>query len=158
MRRRAITVTDSGPPLTAADLVVCAARIGRPIPPAYRRFLRRHNGGHPDPADFCFAGSADDGGSVAAFLGVNAVASLDLAGYQHTYRDRIPPTMFPIARDPGGNLILLVSGGPDTGAVYFGDHEAEAAAGAPPLRRPNADCRQFCRLPARLGQPLVKPV
>lgn len=95
---------------------------------------------------------------MAAFLGVDAAASLDLAGYLHTYRDRIPPTMFPSAHDPGGKLILRATVGPDTGAVYFGDHEAEAAAGAPPLRRPNADCRQFCRLPARLGQPLVKPV
>ncbi len=137
----------SGPPLTAADLQAVEARIGRPIPPAYRAFLLQHNGGYPDLADFCFADSTGDGGSVAAFLGVNVPAPMDLEHYLHVYRDRIPPTMFPIAHDPGGNLILLATAGPDNGAVYFWDHEAEAEEGDPPtavnLTRIAADFAAF---------------
>ena len=33
----------------------------------------------------------------------------------------------PIARDPGGNQILLAFAGPNEGKVYFWDHEEEPA-------------------------------
>lgn len=127
-----MTITHAGSPQTATDLAACAAGIARPIPPAYRAFLLQHNGGHPDPADFRFADSTGDGGSVAAFLGVNAPDFMDLEHHLHVYRNRIPPTLFPIARDPGGNLIPLATAGPDHGTVYFWDHEAEAEEGDPP--------------------------
>ncbi len=122
-------ITHSGDSQSEADLKAIAAKIGRPIPLAYHKFLLDHNGGHPDPADFHFADNKDDGGSIAAFFGVNVSGAMDLEASLRTYAERISAHMFPIAHDPGGNLILLAASGKDKGKVYFWDHEEEAEEG-----------------------------
>ena len=75
-------------------------------------------------------------GAVKAFLGFNTPEeTLNLDYALETFRDRIPARMFPIARDPGGSLILLAKSGPDACKVYFWDHEREADDGEPPTGR-----------------------
>jgi hypothetical protein len=126
-------------PLTETDLVAVENRIGRPIPASYRAFLLRHNGGRPEqPSDFSMRDPAtgrDQIGTVDRFLGVNADEFFNLEDYLKTYADRIPPNFFPIAYDPGGNLIVIATEGDIAGAIYFWDHEFEADEGQPPTDR-----------------------
>lgn len=74
-------------------------------------------------------------GTVDRFLGVNAPEFFNLEHYLKVYQDRIPPDQFPIAYDPGGNLIVISTSGPETGSIYFWDHELEAEDGQPPTRK-----------------------
>jgi hypothetical protein len=48
------------------------------------------------------------------------------------YQDRVPNTLLPVARDPGGNLLCLQLSEQDYGKVYFWDHEDEVAEGETP--------------------------
>jgi hypothetical protein len=43
----------------------------------------------------------------------------------YTEANRVPVNTLPIAVDPGGNLVLIAVSGPETGKVYFWDHEVE---------------------------------
>jgi len=127
-----VEITQSGDPQSEEDIKAVEAKISRAVPATYRKFLLDHNGGHPEPADFHFADSKEDGGIVAAFFGVNVSGAMNLEDTLRTYADRIPTRMFPIAHDPGGNLILLVVSGKDKNKIYFWDHEEEAEEGEPP--------------------------
>lgn len=128
-------MSDSGAPLTEEQISAYEARLGRPLPQDYRNFLLQHNGGYPDPSDFEMQSpfkSDGDFGTVDWFLGIDvSEPTLGLEYVLQTFADRIPPRLFPIARDPGGNLICLSSGGEDLGTVYFWDHERESEEGAP---------------------------
>ena len=42
-----------------------------------------------------------------------------------TFQGRLPKGFFPIARDPGGNLIGLLTQGKHKGKIAFWDHEQE---------------------------------
>jgi len=50
----------------------------------------------------------------------------NLEKYLVTYSERIPKNLFPIAHDPGGNLIVIGLSGTEQNKVYFWDHEREA--------------------------------
>ena len=54
-----------------------------------------------------------------------AVLNGNLRTYLRTYEGRLPPELFPVAYDPGGNLIAVSTGGENAGKVYFWDHEME---------------------------------
>lgn len=124
--------------VSEADLVAVEGRIGRAIPAPYRAFLLKHNGGQPEqPFDFSMRDNSgrDQVGTVDTFLGINAKEFFNLESYLKTYEDRIPSNFFPIANDPGGNLIVMATEGEKEGAVYFWDHEFEADEGQPPTDR-----------------------
>jgi hypothetical protein len=122
--------------LTNRKIDQAERHLGRPIPPAYRQFLLKYNGGHPDPSDFRMAGGRKGTtqiGTVKSFLGINVPEeTLNLDYVLETFRDRLPARLFPVARDPGGNLIGISTEGADAGKVYFWDHEREAEEGEPP--------------------------
>ena len=131
-----VTISKSDPALTGAELDRFEQSHRQQIPGVYRKFLLEHNGGQPDPCEFRMrSGSTDseEAGAVKRFFGINATErTLDLAYALETFKDRIPAFLFPIARDPGGNLIGIATEGPDQGHVLFWDHEREADEGQPP--------------------------
>ncbi|MBN9565604.1 MAG: SMI1/KNR4 family protein [Alphaproteobacteria bacterium] len=96
------------------------------LPSSYRDFLLRYNGGIPVNDTFYFKKDPSSGSIVQLFLGVTPEKHANLLGHLRTYQGRILDTMFPIAYDPSGNLILLVVKGPDREKVFFWDHELEA--------------------------------
>lgn len=116
-----------------ATLDAVQARIGRPIPAAYRRFLLEHNGGWPEPGDFSitWANGRQEQISVEWFLPVNTQEVIDLEATLKVYRDRVPEALFPIAR-AGGGLVCVTVAGEQQGQVFFWDHEEEAEEGEPP--------------------------
>lgn len=129
----AVEIRDAGPRVTPGDLDAFEASLGRRIPSPYRHFLMESNGGKPKPSEFQY--QTPDGryseGMVRGFFGVHEGEHYNLRRYVKLYRERIPPDMFPIANDPGGNLMLMGTSGPREGKIYFWNHELEADDGSP---------------------------
>ncbi|MBZ2401119.1 SMI1/KNR4 family protein [Erwinia amylovora] len=120
-------IHDSKGVVSEQELVKLENLLGINLPKDYRGFLKKHNGGYPEPDGFDFA-SGDDGSSVDKFFGISDSKTESIFEYYSTYKDRIPGNYFPVAKDPGGSLIL-VEIGRDTSSVYFWDHESEAEDG-----------------------------
>ena len=99
------------------------------LPSSYRSFLLKYNGGVPINDTFYFKNDLARGSLVQLFLGVTSEKHANLLKHLQTYRGRIPDTMFPIAYDPSGNLILLAVKGSDREKVFFWDHENEVESG-----------------------------
>jgi len=97
---------------------------GIQLPSQYRKFLTKYNGGYPIPDGFLLKDKSD-GSSVDRFLGIDVGENSNLEKYLNTYKNRIPTTLFPIAHDPGGNLILIGVTQDALGKIYFWDHERE---------------------------------
>ena len=88
------------------------------------------NGGRPAAPRFKFKGRTR-GSSVDRFLGIHNKEHNNLLDYLETYKGRIPRNLFPIAHDPGDNLIGLSVDGADKGSIYFWDHDREGNDGSP---------------------------
>jgi SMI1-KNR4 cell-wall len=103
------------------------SQFGGRFPDDYRLFLSTTNGGRPDPSALTFrAGDSISDCSVRYFLTLDKKEKrYSLHQFLSTYGDRIPKGLVPIACDSFGNLLLLDVGGPNSGAVYFWDHENE---------------------------------
>lgn len=130
-----VSIANSGPQLTESELEQFEKTHGREIPIAYRKFLLKYNGGQPNLSGFRMNSGVeqDQTGSVKRFLGINMPErTLDVGYALETFRDRIPSYLFPVARDPGGNLIGIVVEGEAEGQVLFWDHEREADEGEAP--------------------------
>jgi len=106
-----LSIHNAYPPITPSALDAVEHRIGRPIPAAYRRFLLEHNGGWPEPGDFCitWADERQEQISVEWFLPVDTQDAIDLEATLKVYQDRIPETLFPVARAGGGGLVWPIS-------------------------------------------------
>lgn len=76
------------------------------------------------PDSFKFKGKTR-GSSVDWFLGTDETESNNLIEYLKIYKHRIPHNFFPIASDPGDNLICISVDGSDRGKIYFWDYEQE---------------------------------
>jgi hypothetical protein len=87
--------------------------------------LAENNGGYPYPDGFCIK-AIDDESTVDRFLVLDVGPNSNLDNYVRVYKDRIPKELFPIAHDPGGNLVCIGISGEHLGRIYFWDHEYEA--------------------------------
>lgn len=123
-------IHDSKGTVSEQQLMNLERELGMEIPVEYRKFLRDYNGGYPQPDGFDFA-DGSDGSSIDRFLGISDSKNEDIIEYFNNYKSRIPDGYFPIAKDPGGNLILVKEDSPGS-EVYFWDHENEAEDGASP--------------------------
>jgi len=128
-----LSIHNAYPPITPSALDAVERRIGRPIPAAYRRFLLVHNGVWPEPSDFCitWADERKEQISVEWFLPVDTQDAIDLESTLKVYQDRIPETLFPVAR-AGGGLVCIAAIGEEHGRVFFWDNEEEAEEGTEP--------------------------
>jgi hypothetical protein len=105
---------------------VFESKIGYKLPVQYSKFLEKYNGGYPEPDGFLFEDKSD-GSSIDRFLILGSdEKNNNLERYFEQYRSRIPEGLLPIARDPGGNLILIGLIAEAEGGIYFWDHETEA--------------------------------
>ncbi|MGP3591072.1 SMI1/KNR4 family protein [Vagococcus sp. WN89Y] len=100
------------------------------LPSDYREFLKKHNGGYPQPDSFDFD-DGNDGSSVDKFLEVGDSKNESIVEYYNDYKARIPKNFFPVAKDAGGNLILIEINDAGSG-VYYWDHENETDDGDTP--------------------------
>ena len=125
-------ISGQGPKLTAAQIDAASKRLPRPIPPPFRSFLVSHNGGHPTPSGFTIPGRTGSmkWADVRSFLGIGVPEETEELGYVlKTFEGRIPDGFFPVARDAGGNLILVGTSGDREGAVFFSDQEEQEEDG-----------------------------
>lgn len=111
------------PPAPAELVDDLERRAGRPLPPAYREYLSRQDGGR----------LADNDQAVTEVFGVGDVPEFaSMWKKLATYADRVPEWLLPVASDEYGNLFALSLRDGDRGSVWFWDHEEEADEGEPP--------------------------
>jgi cell wall assembly regulator SMI1 len=127
-----ITILKSGASLSSQELTEAENRIGKTIPADYRSFLLKHNGGYPDPSDFSIDSEHSPMGTIEYFLGINVAEHFNLERYLRVFEERIPSYLFPIATDPGGNIICIGIAGEQINKIYFWDHEFESEEGEKP--------------------------
>jgi SMI1 / KNR4 family (SUKH-1) len=125
-----IEIRDQRPPVSAERLTEAEARlaaIGTRIPPSYKAFLARQDGGKPVRNRFSFRQrDRDQEDFVRLFYGVGESPNGDLVSSAQTARDNLPADVLPIATDNFGNLILLDGRDGRDGAVLFWDHEFQS--------------------------------
>lgn len=123
------------PPLVIDNIEEFERKMDINIPPSYRSFLLTNNGGKPNPDGFMYLQDKKEYRScVHRFLGIHEGEYSNLETYLKTYADRLPKDMFPIAHDPGGNLICIKYDDFEQG-VFFWDHENEALEGLVPWNK-----------------------
>jgi cell wall assembly regulator SMI1 len=129
MKRQFVPLADE------AAVAALETTVGFTLPPDYREFLLKFNGGEPTATVFralnvrgTYSGSA-----VRYFFSMTDKSTFSLA-YQYSIyagAGRTPQEMLPIATDAGGNLVLLALAGPQSGKVFFWDHDIEGLVANP---------------------------
>ena len=107
--------------LSTKAMIALESRLGVSLPAPYREFLLKYNVAVPEYNSY-------EGGerfSVTTFFGVSTNRDDDLVEQNLVYDGRMPQGVLAIADAPCGNLICLHL---IAGAVYWWDHEQEAAA------------------------------
>ncbi len=119
------TIQDPNPygPLSEESLRKLERKIGVMLPPDYREFLRRYNGGRPEPDGFWIEKGSYSSG-VHQFYGLHdGPAWLSIDTYAGPERYGVPEGLLPIGDDGIGNFICIGLVGEGRGAIYFIDHE-----------------------------------
>ena len=136
-------------PTNVKQLAALEKHIGHRLPPAYREFLLRYNGGHPDPDAFLLrTDRREEEHIVMCFfpmrklaLGQIEVQELeDLRNWplrcawddlqndlEHLYKTELDPPLLPIGTDGLSNYISIALAGGQMGAVVFLDHKTAKA-------------------------------
>ena len=120
-----IDILDSGPRVAESEIAQAERDLGRPLPAALRDFLLDHNGGYPREGLFAL-GKSGGRSVVQTFLRVQAGHRDDIRRHATALAGRLPAWLLPIGYDPGGNTLCVATAGPQTGHIYFWDHEAES--------------------------------
>lgn len=110
-------------PLSEERLQDFEKRVGAVLPPDYREFLKRYNGGKPDPNDFWIRGGRDSSG-VHQFYGLHDGPkwfSIDCSVGVERYG--VPEGLLAIGDDGVGNTICIGIKGEKRGIIYFIDYE-----------------------------------
>jgi len=135
-------IKDSKGPISESTIDNLEQRMSIKLPIRYRDFLGKYNGGYPEPDGFLFKDESD-GSSVDRFLEIGVGEHSNLEKYLVTYSGRIPKNLFPIAHDPGGNLVVIGLSGDEQNKVYFWDHESEADGYEPDMSNVNLVANDF---------------
>jgi cell wall assembly regulator SMI1 len=111
------------PPAPAEAIGRLEQRVGRPLPPEYRYYLRQQDGGRLD----------NNSRAINTVFGVGEVPEwASMWDVLETYADRVPDWLLPVADDAFGNLYAISLRNEDRGSVWFWNHELEADEGEPP--------------------------
>lgn len=104
-----IEILEQGSPITEEDIKNLERSIGVSIPPSYRGFLLKNNGGRPEPNGIIINGLGGEETDIAWFNAVidseesNTIKStigIIREGYPHK-------NVLPIARDSGGSIFCI---------------------------------------------------
>jgi hypothetical protein len=97
--------------------------MGATFPKEYISFLQKYNGGIPKQNVVTSEKAPDF--ILTCFFGTDLEPIYDLFSCLKVYKGRIPNGCVPIARDAGGNLVVLNLSNNKYGYVFFWDHEEE---------------------------------
>jgi hypothetical protein len=115
------------PAVDESSVAAFESTIGFRLPPDYRDFLLKFNGGEPTTPVFHLpdtkGGYTDS--AIRYFFSISDKSTFSLAHKYAIYVGRIPQGMLPIAADSGGNLVLLALVGVQSGKVFFWNHDIE---------------------------------
>jgi hypothetical protein len=113
---------DAGPTISEIDLARFERDANLALPADYRKFLLKHNGGRPFPADFMLTLENETVHSrIHFFFGLNdPMESCCLRWNLELTKETRPAGTLPIASDEGGNRLYLRWNRPDAGSVHFG--------------------------------------
>lgn len=120
-----ITIRDANQygPLLEERLQAFEKRLGVILPPDYREFLKRYNGGRPEPSGFWIRAGCD-ASEVHQFYGLHDGPKwFSIDCYTGVEQYGIPRGMLAIGNDGVGNTICIGIEGEKRGAIYFIDHE-----------------------------------
>jgi hypothetical protein len=120
-------MTEVGEPLSNEDIDSLERKLGVTLPADYKAFLRKNNGGRPNPPFFPIEGLENNPyGAIQVFLGDRShISSNNIEWNSKTLSKRMPEHLFPIARTGMGDILCLSLRGSDKDAVYFWDHRNE---------------------------------
>ena len=109
-----------GPTLTEAALTDCESKLGVTLPPDYRSFLLRYNGGRPSPDVVDVPDDPQAPTDIQVFFGVGRQKGSDLVeNYEWLQELGEGIEMLPIATDSFGNFFCLrLSGAGEASVVY----------------------------------------
>jgi cell wall assembly regulator SMI1 len=128
-----VKIVQSKSPVTKERIAEVEQQLGIKLPNSYKAFLLEHNGGSPETPEFLFRreGEEPQQGLAAWFMAIHDGPHNNFLDYFETFQGRIPTGTLPIAKDPGGNLILLGLEGPLEGKVFFWTKDSEPLDGTP---------------------------
>lgn len=119
------------PPAPEGEVRRFESEIGSPLPPDYREFLIRCNGGFLG-GQLWFFGPTPEGAKADAgvhhILGFREESYFSLRWNRDCFQGgelRLPRQLIKIMDDPFGNAICIGLAGPYRGRIYFWDHENE---------------------------------
>jgi hypothetical protein len=116
-----------GDPPSEREVRRVEKRIGN-LPPRYREYLLRSNGGKSGEDCKVEFQLADESESVMLGLlyGISSNRpGVDLLASYESEADDLPKEFLPIGEDPGGNLLLVRVEGKERDAIYFWDCRTE---------------------------------
>ncbi len=116
-----LTHLDSKKPLSSdAEIVRFEKILGAELPPDYRVFLQRCNGGYAGGGVWYF--EKDVG--VHHVGGFREESHFSLERHLNALRRFLPEDVIPLSDDPFGNAICIGIRGEKKGKIYFWDHES----------------------------------
>lgn len=130
-----VTIIDSKPPLSPADIQQAELALNVQLPASYRAFLLRFNGGRTEPSGLRIGWREDQvcgedwrTSSLSWLYSIGSERTSNLVrSNTATFEGRLPAGTLTIGTDSGGNQILLGVAAPVQGQVLFWvkDHEVE---------------------------------
>jgi len=119
--------TEAARPITLKRIEALEKKLKLSLPPAYKEFLLRFNGGRPHPSHFTLdRGLGEHWEKVHFFFGVDDdTPSCDIEWNHDTFKRRIPDRVLPVADDEFGNCYCMDLRSDPEGPILFWDHELE---------------------------------
>lgn len=117
-----IEVDEAFDKLTEADILQFEIKWGIILPPDYKQFLLKNNGGKPNPNKFKVdIRGFENCSRVRCFFGIHKNDKHDLSEHIQRYKHMLPTNLLPIASEIASDLICLSVNGNDYGKIYFWD-------------------------------------
>lgn len=117
-----IEFKSSNPAIDIAGINEFQKKWGFDLPPCYREFLLKHNGGRPVQHIFPITGFTDPLGGIQVFFGLGTPVKTSDLNWQIQNRNvPFPDGILEIACTDGGDLVCINTKTTDA-PVYFFDH------------------------------------
>jgi hypothetical protein len=119
-------MVNCGPQLNEDDIRNFEKEAGVSLPPPYKAFLLKYDGGQPSPDAFPIEGMPKNPyGIIQMFFGIrNDLECYTLKWIYDVFKTDTPRNLFPIACTPSDDSICLSLSGQDAGSVLFWDYYA----------------------------------
>jgi hypothetical protein len=127
--------------VSAAEIAALESELSLKLPPVYKAFLQKTNGGVPKFSVIQIPGFPG-GADLQVWFGVRkSVKTSNLIWNRIAYAGRLPEGLLPIACDSGNNLFCVSARREDADTIYYVD----LTHAAPKLYRAASDAEDLAR-------------